>query len=201
LKHPRLALISTSPTGAALAEQFMNVTLSTHKDVYQPGVKYEDLGYLPGGLAGVYDFSQNPAVVMPLGADSKEAWSSPVLQGVTHFSDFAAVILLTDNADTGRIWIEQTALARGNSSMIIVSSAQAGPMILPYVDSGQVNGLVSGLSGAAGSEQANNNLPGFVRRYWDAYSLGLLLAAALMFLGGVWNFWLGIQDRRVKEVG
>ncbi len=199
LNHPRLALISTSPTGAALAERFMATTLADR--AYIRGTQYVDLGYLPGGLAGVFDFSQNPTVSMPLGADSNQVWNSQVMQGVTHFSDFASVIVLTDSAEAGRIWIEQTALARGKSSLIVVSSAQAGPMILPYVDSGQVNGLISGLSGAAGVEQANNNLPGFVRRYWDAYSLGLLLAVALMLLGGLWNFWLGIQDRRLKEVG
>ncbi len=201
LKHPRLALISTSPTGAALAEQFMSVTLVTHKDVYQPGVKYVDLGYLPGGLAGVFDFSQNPTTVMPLDADSNEVWSSPVMQGVTHLSDFAAIIVLTDSVEAGRVWIEQTALARGNASLILVSSAQAGPMFLPYADSGQVKGLIAGLNGAAGAEQANNGQPGFVRRYWDAYSLGLLLAVAIMLIGGLWNFWLGIQDRREHEAG
>ena len=88
-------------------------------------------------------------------------------------------------------------------------------MFLPYADSGQINGLISGLYGAAGAEQANGGLPsitaaqkangvpqiGFVRRYWDAYSLGLLLATALMFLGGLWNFWLGVKDRRDHEAG
>ena len=53
-------------------------------------------------------------------------------------------------------------------------------MLLPYAASGQVAGLVAGLSGAAGAELANGGLPGFVRRYWDAYSLGMFLAAFLM---------------------
>jgi hypothetical protein len=181
---------------------------------YIRGVNYINLGYLPGGLAGVYDFAQNPTAVMPLSADSTEAWNSKVLQGVAHLSDFASVIVLTDTVETGRVWIEQTASARGNTPLIMVSSAQAGPMFLPYVDSGQVNGLIAGLYGAAGVEQANGGLPsvtgaeqtngvptGFVRRYWDAYSLGLLLAVVVMFLGGLWNFWLGVQDRRVHEAG
>jgi hypothetical protein len=72
---------------------------------------------------------------------------------------------------------------------------------VPYVDSGQVKGMIAGLNGAAGAEQANGGLPGFVRRYWDAYSLGLLLVVVVMFLGGLWNLWLGIQDRRVHEAG
>lgn len=199
LKHPRLALLSTSPTGAALAERFMSTTLAER--AYQRGAQYVDLGYLPGGLAGVYDFAQNPTVVMPLGADGSAVWTSALLQGVTRLSDFAAVIVLTDNAESGRMWIEQAGPARGNASLVIVSSAQAGPMLLPYVNSGQINGLVAGINGAVGAEAANGGLPGFVRRYWDAYSLGLLLAVAAIIVGGLWNLWLGLQDRRAQEAG
>jgi hypothetical protein len=200
LKHPHLVLLSTSPTGSALAERFMSTTLADRTRNYVRGVQYVDLGYLPGGLAGVYDFAQNPSGTMPLGADSKPVWQSTVLAPVTRFSDFAAVIVLTDSVESGRVWIEQSASSRGESSMVIAASAQAGPMLLPYVDSGQVNGLISGINGAAGAEQANGGLPGFVRRYWDAYSEGLYLAVLLILGGGLWNFWLGIQDRRAQAV-
>ena len=85
--------------------------------------------------------------------------------------------------------------------MVFVASAQAAPILLPYVDSGQVNGMISGIYGAAGAEQRNAGLPGFVRRYWDAYSLGLYLAVVLIVLGGLWNLWLGLRDRRASAVG
>ena len=214
LKHPRLTLLSTSPPGAALAERFMSNVLTSSYYTPESGVNYIDLGYLPGGLAGVYDFAQNPSAVMPLSADSSEAWSSPILQGVAHFSDFASVIVLTDSVESGRVWIEQTAGARGKTPLLLISSAQAGPMFLPYADSGQINGLIAGLYGAAGAEQTNGGLPsiarakqpngapiGFVRRYWDAYSMGLLLVTAVMLFGGLWNFWLGVRDRRDLEAG
>ena len=219
LKHPRLTLLSTSPTGAALAERFMSNVLanpnSTPPYIPVAGNDYIDLGYLPGGLAGVYDFAQDPSGVMPLNADSAEAWHSKLLQGVTHLSDFASIIVLTDSVEAGRVWIEQTATARGNTSLIMVASAQAGPMFLPYVESGQVNGLIAGLYGAAGAELVNGGLPsitaaqkkegvpqiGFIRRYWDAYSLGLLLVVVVIFIGGLGNFWLGIRDRRDHEAG
>ena len=138
LQHPRLALISTSPTGAALAERFMSTTLAAR--TYLPGAQYVDLGYLPGGLAGVFDFSQDPAAVMPLDADSKEVWNSPVMQGVSHLSDFSAIIVLTDSVESGRVWIEQTTTARGNTSLLLVSSAQTGPMFLPYAELGPGQG-------------------------------------------------------------
>ena len=206
LKHPRLTILSSSPTGSALAEELMSSLQSGPIPVrgYQLGKQYVDLGYLPGGLAGVYDFAQNPTAVMPLDVDGSQAWQSEPLQGIAHFSDFASIIILTDSAEAGRVWIEQAGPLRGNASLVIVSSSQAGPMLMPYVASGQVNGLVNGLNDASKVEQANGedkeNQPlGLARRYWDAYSVGLLLAAVMIILGGFWSLVSGLQARRAER--
>jgi hypothetical protein len=104
-------------------------------------------------------------------------------------------MLITDNADSARAWIEQTASARGAIPLVVISSAQASPMIQPYYASQQVNGLVSGLYGGALFEQNNAGRPGIARKYWDAYSIGMLLAMALIVGGGLVNLALGINDR------
>jgi hypothetical protein len=61
-------------------------------------------------------------------------------------------------------------------------------MIQPYYASKQITGLVNGLYGGALFEQNNSGRPGTARKYWDAYSIGLLLAMALI-LGGkiIWR--------------
>ncbi len=221
MRHPRLALLSTSATGPALAERFMStVIVDKGKAKYTRGVDYVDLGYLPGGLAGVYNFAQNPSTTVPFEAGTRGAqavWGTGILSGVERYSDFAAVIVLTDSVESGRTWVEQTQMDRGKSLLVLVSSAQAGPMLLPYVDSGQVNGIVSGIYGAAGAEQrnagspaiyglpgadeTNSQVPGYVRRYWDAYSVGLYLAVVAIVLGALVNVWLGFRDRRAGVAG
>ncbi len=77
----------------------------------------------------------------------------------------------------------------------MISSAQSAPMIQPYYASGQIGGLVSGLYGGAIFEQSNAGRPGTARVYWDAYSMGMLLAMVLILLGGLWNLALGLRDR------
>jgi len=200
LKHPHLTILSSSPTGSALAEGLMSNLMSGPLAVqgYQLGKQYIDLGYLPGGLSGVYDFAQNPTSTMPLGADGSQAWQTAPWNGVTRFSDFKAIIVITDSAEAGRVWIEQAGPLRGNASLVIVSSSQAGPMLMPYVASGQVNGLVNGLNDASKVEQANGQA-GLARRYWDAYSVGLWLAALMIFLGGLLNLVTGLQVRRTER--
>jgi hypothetical protein len=202
LRHPRLTFISTTETGATLAERLISGPLAGHN--YQSGIQYLNLGYLPGGQMGIRAFAENPSVTAPyafaqssnlFNFTSIPAWSLPPLQDVTSLSQFAALMLITDNADSARAWIEQTASARGAIPLVVISSAQASPMIQPYYASQQVNGLVSGLYGGALFEQNNAGRPGIARKYWDAYSIGMLLAMALIVGGGLVNLALGINDR------
>ena len=134
LKHPRLALLSTSPTGSALAERFVSMTL--RERAYVRDQQYVDLGYLSGGLSGVQFFARDPLAATPYGAATDKVWETPVLLGARALTDFSAIIVLTDSLESGAAWIEQTTGARGTTPMLIVASAQAGPMLLPYFDFG-----------------------------------------------------------------
>jgi hypothetical protein len=192
-KGPRLAILSTSPTGPILAESFM-------RKVPAPP-EYVNLGYLAGGPAGVLGFAESPPDVATYTLAGANAWQTPTLQGVQQLNDFAAVILLTDNADTGRAWIEQAGPRLDTTPLIMVISAQAEPMIRPYYDSGQVRGLVTGLAGGKAYEQANEAAftgMGLARRYWNAFSSGLLAAEALIVLGGLWSFFEAWRARRTQ---
>jgi hypothetical protein len=179
-----LALISTSPTGPALAEHFLNTTSLVYAQQYQSGVQYTNLGYLAGGPAGMMYFADAPTDAILFSVDGQPAWGTGPLQGIQNLSDFAAVIILTDNADTGRNWIEQAGPRLGNTPMLMMISAQAEPMIQPYFDSGQIKGLVSGLSDAKIYEQTYSR-PGLANQYWDSFSIGMLIAELLIATGAV----------------
>ncbi|MFZ5858435.1 MAG: hypothetical protein ACOYZ6_16540 [Chloroflexota bacterium] len=188
LCHPRVTILSTSPTGAALAERFFARTQTRHN--YLPEQNYINLGYLPGGTTGILSFAVNPRAAMPL-----PEWAYPPVLDVHQFSDYAAVILLTDQAETARAWVEQTISYREGRPLLVVSSAQAAPMIQPYLLSGQVNGLVSGMHGGAAFENANGT-GGLARGYWDAYNYATLFVALLILIGGLWNWVIGARSRR-----
>ena len=144
---------------------------------------------------GIRAFAQNPMVSSPFDMSLSSAWDSIPLEGISSLSQFAALIVVTDDAEAARTWIEQTESARGAIPFVVISSAQAAPMIQPYYESQQISGLVSGLYGGALFEQYNAGRPGSARSYWDAYSLGMLLAMALVLGGGLWNLALGLLER------
>lgn len=199
LKQPRMTFVASNPSGGLLAERLMRGPLAFHLN---NGFTYLNLGYLSGGQMGIRAFAQNPVAVTALDVNGQPAWSSSYLQGVTSLNQFAAILLLTDNADSARAWIEQTQAARGVVPVIVVSSAQAAPMIQPYYDSGQVAGIVSGLYGGAIVEsQYNGNRPGTARVYWDAYSISMLLAVVFVLGGGLLNFGLGLRDLSTPQGG
>ena len=184
-KNVPLAFISTSPTGPALAEHFLLKTPLVNMHQYQSGMQYVNLGYLAGGPAGILYFANAPTEAMQFTqAGQPVVWGTGPLQGIQKLSDFAAVIILTDNADTGRNWIEQAGTHLGSTPMLMVISAQAEPMIRPYFDSGQVKGLISGLTDAKIYEQTYTR-PGLANRYWDSFSIGMLVAELLIGAGAV----------------
>jgi hypothetical protein len=183
-----MAIISTSPTGPILAEHFLQSTPLIKDYKYQNGNQYINLGFLPGGLAGILYFADAPTEAVTVDMNGQPAWGAAPLQGIQKLSDFAAVIVMTDNADTGRNWIEQAGPHLGSTPMLMVISAQAEPMIRPYFDSKQIQGMVSGLPDARIYEQTNQNLGathqfGLDNQYWASFGVGMLVAELLIVSG------------------
>jgi hypothetical protein len=205
LQGPRLALISTSPTGPALAERFLHDTnasplIAGHN--YQSGQQYVNLGYLAGGPSGIQYFAASPSKAAQFTLDGQQAWTLPPLQGVRVLSDFAAIVVITDNADSGRVWIEQTGSTIGNTPILMVLSAQAEPMILPYYASGQVKGLVTGLAGGDAYGQIfarPDSTRGLAEKYWNSFGVGTLVAEILIVIGAIWSAVAGWRSRRGKS--
>jgi hypothetical protein len=196
-RHTTFTFLSMSPNGSALVDHLMLSTKISRPAPdgmgYQAGVQYFNTGFLPGGSAGVLGFIDDPVKIMP---------NALLLANVDSFSNFEAVVLMTDNADSGRIWMEQLELAKqsrpeiASKPLIVVSSAQAGPMLEPYVSSEQVDVLISGLSDAAKYEYVNQSRPGIARAYWDSFGVGLIIAVMSIVLGGIWSIFTGIREQR-----
>lgn len=177
-RHVRLTIISTSPTGPILAESLLE------KADYDP-TAVVNLGYLAGGSTGLQSFGLSPVRSAPSTLQGQLApWDSGVLAGVTRLSDFAATIVLTDDPDKGRTWVEQIQPALNGKPMLMVSSAQASPLLLPYYNSGQVKGVISGISGAASYESLVQS-SGTATLLYGSYQYGMLLAAILILVGGL----------------
>ena len=199
LKGAKLALLSTSPTGPALAEHFISSIQETHG--YVSGNQYVNLGYVPGGVTGLGAFARNPRWVFPDTLNGEPAWDTAPLQNITGVSDFSLVVLITDNPNTARAWVEQVNPELGAVPMIALVSAQAEPMVRPYFNNqqSQLDGLVSGLTGGAAYEVMTR--PNVARTYWDAFNIVLIVAVSAILIGGFITVVSSLLAQRKESEG
>jgi len=196
-KNTRLVYLSTSPTGLVLADHLMNGVRSQGTSLIDPRVT--ELGYLPGDIQGMASFANNPSYTLPVSTDGVHVWEdTQVLQDVGSLSGFAALILLTENSETARNWIEQVEGHLGNTPLLMVVSAQAEPMIRPYFESGQVDGMVTGLAGGKAYEQAMG-ISGLSAGYWSSFRSGLFVIELIIIFGGFWSLFGSLRDRKLTR--
>jgi hypothetical protein len=193
------AFISTVPTGPAQAEHLLAVVGQTSGVAWQAGHNYANLGFIPGGAAGLLSFAQSPQKIAPAYSDTgRSAWDEGSLVNVQSISDFALTIVITQNPDTARTWIEQVEPFLGERTpLLMVLSAQAEPLVRPYYDEfqQQVKGMVIGLLGGASYENLNGQ-PLLALNYWDAFNLAIVVAVVIIFLGALFNASLAAAGKR-----
>jgi len=189
-----LTMISTSPDGPLLAERF--IQSGKLENAYINGLEYTNLGYIPGGAAGLYSFIQNPQGTTPFSIDGFSPWGTdsdeplPPTVGINQISDYDMIILLADDPDIARMWIEQFTPIIVDpyslTSLSLITSAQLEPIVRPYFESipQNVNGLVVGLRGGAAYSRliGGEQLPD---QFWDAFGMGTFIAALLILLGSL----------------
>ena len=188
LKGAYLTLVSTITSGPAQAERLVQEVSSRAGHTYQSPDQYTNLGFIPGSITGIRAFSETPNRMAPYALDGSSVWTEGPLAGFQSLADFGMVIVLTENPNTARAWIEQAGPLLGETPLLMVVSAQIEPVVRPYfeAESQQVSGIIAGLPGGAAYEQMIGR-PGPARKYWDAYSLGVSLIALLIILGAVIN--------------
>jgi hypothetical protein len=128
--------------GPILAERFLIETQSAH--TLASGIHYLNLGYIPGGTAGLLSFIENPKFTLPYTIDGEAAWETeshpalPALEGVESIEDFPLLVVIVGDPDVARSWVEQLSpnLQRvQETALVVVASAQVEPLLGPYFDS------------------------------------------------------------------
>lgn len=202
-KNVRLASLSTLPEGSALAADLLQ---QVQRGInYSLTDQYANLGYLAGGTTSLAELANSPLPkAFPTTLDGKPFQAQKALQGITNLRDFAAVVILTDSPESARAWVEQVRTPLHQSAgglqvpFYIVSSAQAAPLVLPYLEGGQVQGLVAGLAGGAAYESVSQR-PGGANLFWGAYQLGIIFSILILVAGGLIQFAADLSRRAGKR--
>ena len=186
-KSAYLTLVATSPSGPALGESAIKEASASMVGSASTYSSYANLGYIPGGTMGLAGLASSPRSTVPYSLNGENVWAGVPLNTINSISDFNGVIVLTNDADTARIWIEQvgTQLKLANKPLLFVSSSQAEPLILPYYQASpsQVQGLISGLAGGVAYARSVGNIQ--QNGVWDAYSIAVTISVVIIIIGSI----------------
>lgn len=181
-----LVLASTNTAGPALSQRLLTTLDATLGSHYEGTA---NLGYLPGGALGLAGLVRSPRQLLPYTLEDNNPWVSTPLSEVNILADFSMVIVIANDADTARIWIEQTSkdLQAANVPLLLVVSAQAEPLVRPYTEgtAPQVKALLAGLADSAAYENMTTRYSPGRHEIWDAFSLILPIAALVIIIGSL----------------
>lgn len=158
-----VSILSSAPAGSLLFEQLLPVAGLDAQWVVQ------DLGYYPVGSFGAYGLAHQVS-----STQSQPEFSISFPSGT-----FEGVLILGDDYEGTMAWIEQFSSLAPDTPILLLVSAQAGPLLQPYWESGQVTGIISGFSDAVDLEEQP---PGLANR-WRAYQVGTVLMILMLLIG------------------
>jgi hypothetical protein len=80
--------------------------------------------------------------------------------------------------------------------LLVATSATADPFVRPYLDSQQVDGLISGINGAAAIEAGRKNF-GPARQMLDSQGIAHLMMVILIAVGTMIG-WMPATEEKAK---
>ena len=199
IKGAFFVLVSANQNGALQADRLLREVSRLHGHQYQPLLGWVNLGYLPGGAAGMQAFAQSLTEVMPTTIDGEAAWQVDRLKNVRTLSDFGLVVVITEDSTRARQWIEQLTGRVPVSSIVFAVSAQVEPVLRPYYEANprQVQSVLSGIrDGAIYETQAARR--GWALQLWEAYTFVVLTGITLILIGSlVYALFALLAQRKV----
>jgi hypothetical protein len=175
-----IVIVSLTPQGPALAQQILRRAAAGYD--YRYGRDYVNLGYIAGQEAGLRAFGGDIWDTLPTDYVNGQPLSMfSVMTRIKKAGSFDLLIDLAGGPEPARWWIEQVQTP-SKRPLLVAVTASAEPNVRPYLQSGQIVGLVRGLPGAAEYEMLLGQ-PGAAIAAMDAQSMAHLVIVLCLLLG------------------
>ncbi len=158
------------------------------------GVDYVFLGFRPGNEAVVKGIVSNIRKLYTVDVYQTKIDEIPLMDGITNFSDFAFLFSSSAGFPGTIEWVQYAADPTGVPMSSGVTSIQVNE-VMPYVQAGQMKGVLAGMPGAAEYE-ALIGQKGSATSGMDAQSVAHLVIVLFIFLGNAAYF---IERKRSRK--
>ena len=145
------------------------------------GVDWINLGYKSGNEAVMVLMGQGIANAFPRDYLGHETRSFPIMKNVRDYTSFPLLVNISAGYPGTKEWVQQVQ-ARFHLPMVAGVTAVSAPEFYPYLQSGQLRGLLGGMAGAAEYEKVRGE-KGTATKGMDAQSLGHVFVALCIILG------------------
>jgi len=188
-KNLKVIGISLLAEGTALGEKVLMENALEYNKRY--GKDFVFLGFRPQITATILGLGEDFYKVFPEDYYGNSTLSLELTRNIKDYKDITLLVSVADG-DLPLYWVN-FAVARYEKDLAVLSTAVMATSFYPFLNSGQIKGLVSGLKGAAEYEILLGK-PGMGAKGMDAQSMAHLLIILLVILGNI-GYWM---ERRKK---
>ena len=185
-----IIVMTLDPNGVGLAEDALHRAALEYPDVKE-GVDYALAGFKVGGYLVMISIGQDFQTTFPTDAAGHPSKEVPILTNIKNYDDIALVITIAGSAIVEN-WIV-FAVTRYHATLCAGITAVSSADYYPFLQTGQLTGLLAGMKGGAEYEQllANNDLshaPKRASQGMDAISSAHILIMIFIVLGNIGYF-------------
>ena len=181
------------PDGQFMAQDALSQVAETEfNKIY--GQDYVLLGYRPGAEAVVKGIVSNIRKLYSVDTKQTKIDEIPMMDGINEFKDFAFLFSISSGYPGTIEWVQYASDPTGVPMSSGVTSIQVNE-VMPYVQSGQMIGLLAGMPGAAEYEALIGE-KGSAISGMDAQSIAHLVIVLFIVLGNTAYF---IERKRSKK--
>ncbi|HXF58686.1 MAG TPA: hypothetical protein VN539_02580 [Candidatus Saccharimonadales bacterium] len=177
----KIIAVELYPGGPPLADRVLH--LAGAEFDRKEGVDYVNLGYKSGNEAVMSQMGSSIPVTFPTDRSGTPVSRIPVMKGVENFSQIKLLVSISAGYPGTKEWVQQV-VSRYHVPMVAGVTAVSAPEYYPYLQAGQLQGLLGGMAGAAEYETLVK-APGLATRGMDAQSLAHVFIALMILLGNL----------------
>ena len=169
--------------GPGLVDNVLREVAAEYGGRKQYGVDYVNLGYKEGREDVMVLMGQGIAHAFPRDYRGTPVTTMPIMSRVRDYSSFPLLVSISAGYPGTKEWVQQVQ-SRFHMHMVSGCTAVSAPEYYPYLQSGQLMGLLGGMAGAAEYEKLAGE-KGSATRGMDAQSLAHVFVAFCIVLGNL----------------
>lgn len=185
-KHCRIVVTVLWNGGPGIVDQTLEEVANEYRAAGRDlryGVDYVNLGYKAGNEAVMVLMGQGIANAFPKDNRNNVTAALPIMREVRDYASFPLLVNISAGYPGTKEWVQQVN-SRFHLPMVSGCTAVSAPEYYPYLQSGQLRGLLGGMAGAAEYEKARHE-KGSATKGMDAQSLAHVFVALCIVMGNV----------------